>query len=84
MQIEAIINEPVTKLGLGEEFDNGCRQMGFNTLKDILILTPDQLITTDGFNYNWLGQLVRFLSENKLLYYLQPLPWQEKVDVSQL
>lgn len=84
MEIKAIINKPITDLGLGEEFDNGCRKMGFDTLKQILIKTPTELISTDGFNYNWLGQLVTYLSANKMLHFLQPLPGVEKADVSAL
>jgi hypothetical protein len=84
MEIKTIINKPITDLGLGEEFDNGCHKMGFGTLKQILIKTPTELISTDGFNYNWLGQLVTYLSANKMLHFLQPLPGVEKADVSAL
>lgn len=84
MEIKAIINKPITDLGLGKEFDKGCQKMGFDTLKQILIKTPTELISADGFNYNWLGQLVTYLSANKMLHFLQPLPGIEKADVSAL
>jgi hypothetical protein len=84
MEIKAIINKPITDLGLSEEFDSGCQKMGFGTLKQILIKTPTELISTDGFNYNRLGQLVTYLSVNKMLHFLQPLPGMEKADVSTL
>lgn len=84
MEIKAIINQPITDLGLGEEFNNDCRTMGFSTLKQILVKTPNELISTDGFNYNFLGQLVTYLSANKMLHFLQPLPGMEKADVSAL
>ncbi|SDD99636.1 hypothetical protein SAMN05216464_103279 [Mucilaginibacter pineti] len=84
MEIKEVINKPVNELGVGKEFINGCERMGFKTLKDILVLTPKQLISKDGFNYNWLGDLVKYLSGNGLLHYLQPLPGREKEDVSSL
>jgi len=84
MEIKAIINQPVTDLGLGEEFTNDCKKMGFSTLKQILAKTPKELVSTDGFNYNWLGQLVSYLSSNQMLHFLQPFPGMEKADVSAL
>jgi hypothetical protein len=84
MEIETIINKPVSELGLGEEFNKDCQKMGFGTLKQILLRSPAELIAPDGFNYNGLGMMVRYLSANKLLHFLQPLPGVEKADVSAL
>jgi hypothetical protein len=84
MDIREIINRPIFELGLKKEFDDRCKIMGFHTLKDILVLSPSELISTVGFTYHWLGDLVSYLSKNKLLHYLQPGPGQEKLDVSSL
>jgi hypothetical protein len=84
MNIKDIINKPFSELGFGKEFDDRCKIMGLHMLKDILLLTPTELISTVGFTYHWLGDLVAYLSKNKLLHYLQPGPGQEKVDVSSL
>ncbi|MES2113208.1 MAG: hypothetical protein V4577_30940 [Bacteroidota bacterium] len=84
MEIKAIINQPIADLGLGEEFNNDCKKMGFSTLKQILVKSPSELISTNGFNYNFLGRLVTYLSANQMLHFLQPLPGVEKADVSAL
>jgi hypothetical protein len=84
MDIRSIINKPFSELGLGNDFADRCKIMGFLTLKDILLLTPAELISRVGFTYHWLGDLVSYLSKNKLLHYLQPGPGQEKEDITLL
>jgi hypothetical protein len=48
--------------------------MGYHTLQDILAEKPGVIFTQEGFDYNWLGELSKFLSKHQLLYLLQPLP----------
>jgi hypothetical protein len=84
MEIRDIINRPVRELKISADFDERCKIMGIYTLKDILLLTPAELISKVGFTYHWLGDLVSYLSKHKLLHYLQPGPGQEKPDVSTL
>ena len=84
MDIKDIINRPLADLHIGQEFEQKSEAMGFRTLKDVLLLMPKDLIARQGFSYLWLGDLIRFLSENKMLHLLQPLPGQERIDVSTL
>jgi len=48
--------------------------MGFETLEDILLILPEQLINRKGFNYGWLGELSTYLGNKGLLHLLQPIP----------
>ena len=82
MEIKTIINLPISELGLSREFNQNCERMGINTLKDILTITPTQLIATPGFDNDWLGELVQYLSENQLLHYLQPMVGGKKEEIA--
>lgn len=82
MEIKEIINLPIPELGLDSAFNENCDRMGFHTLKEILIITPAQLVATEGFTYHWLGELVKYLSERGWLHYLQPIAGREKEDIS--
>jgi arsenate reductase-like glutaredoxin family protein len=74
METKNFINRPLTTHQLSEEFIVKSHEMGFCTLDDILQITPEALVNTDGFDYNWLGELVKFLSKNELLHLLQATP----------
>jgi hypothetical protein len=63
-----------TALKAGKEFITQCHEMGFKNIQDILRLTPEELITKNGFSYHWLGELVSLLKKNQLLHLLQSIP----------
>ena len=69
-----MITRPISLLGLSKDFLKASKAMGFETIADILAVQPMILVEKEGFNYNWLGELVKFLTKHKLLYLLQPLP----------
>lgn len=69
-----ILNRPISSLALSEGFISASSYMNFVTLGDILATPPAALLEKEGFNYNWLGELVKFLNSQKLLHLLQPLP----------
>jgi hypothetical protein len=74
MESTALINQPISVLGLSKGFLQASKEMGFETIAGVLATDPAELVTKDGFNYNWLGELVRFLTKHELLDLLQPLP----------
>jgi hypothetical protein len=69
-----LINQHISLLGLSTKFVNDSRTMQFETIADILAVNRDELVNKKGFNYNWFGELVTFLSEHQLVYLLQPPP----------
>ncbi|MDB4921233.1 hypothetical protein [Mucilaginibacter sp.] len=71
---EDVMYMPIKKLGLGKEFNRQCKTMGFKTLHEVTLIEPMELVELDGFDYNWLSELVKFLNERQLLHLLQPLP----------
>jgi hypothetical protein len=74
MDEKSLIYQPISLLGLSKDFLNASKAMEFETIADVLAIEPMELVNREGFNYNWLGELVKFLSKHKLLYLLQPLP----------
>jgi DNA-directed RNA polymerase alpha subunit len=70
----SLLNHPVRELGFSSAFKDSCKKMGYKTLGEILQDTPEVLLKKEGFNYNWLGELSKFLSEHQLIHLLQPLP----------
>jgi len=48
--------------------------MGFNTLKDITDKGWIALMQQKGFNFRWLGELMRLLESNQLVHQLQAKP----------
>jgi len=69
-----LLEQPIEELRFSEKFKECCRLMEYTTLKDLIEASPQEMFDKSGFNYNWLGELVEFLSENQLIYLLQPLP----------
>ncbi len=69
-----ILTIPISKLDVSTEFRKQCSIMGFETLKAVTEIEPEVLLKKRGFNYNWLGELIEFLSKHQLLEALQPLP----------
>lgn len=71
---ENIVEMPIITLDLSDDFKILSGRMGFRTLQDVIIVPPEILLQKRGFNYNWLGELISFLSDRGLLHLLQPLP----------
>jgi hypothetical protein len=74
MGASELLNTPVERLGLSENFYERCNVMGFSTIADILKVAPMDLVNKTGFSYTWLGELSEFLQKQKLLHLLQPAP----------
>ena len=71
---DQVMHVPIKKLGLSKEFNMQCKVMGFETLNDVILTGPKQLLEKNGFSYTWLGELVKYLNKRKLLHLLQPIP----------
>ena len=74
MNVSKILSSPFFTLGFSAGFCESCKEMGFETLEDILLILPEQLINRKGFNYGWLGELSTYLGNKGLLHLLQPIP----------
>ena len=71
---QEILIIPISELDVSTVFKQQSAIMGFQTLKAVTETKPELLLNRRGFNYNWLGELIEFLSKNQLLEALQPLP----------
>jgi hypothetical protein len=69
-----ILGTSIQKLGFSKDFKEKTELMGFQTLLEITQTEPDVLLQNECFDYNWFGELVKFLIDKKLLYLLQPTP----------
>jgi hypothetical protein len=74
METAECLDKPLTDLGFTEEFCDRSKTMGFLTIKEIIALSPENIVTRNGFSYTWLGELSEFLDKRKLLHLLQPVP----------
>jgi hypothetical protein len=79
MDAQEALNIPIREMDLGDSFCSACNQMGFETLADIVLILPEELIKRKGFSYTWLGQISGYLDSKGLLYLLQPLPGRNRV-----
>ena len=69
-----ILDAPIRKLGFSKDFMKKTELMGFQTLLEITQTAPEALLKNEDFDYNWFGELVKFLMDKKMLYLLQPTP----------
>jgi len=74
MDKKPLIEEQIGTLGFSREFLEASGKMGFGTIADVLAAGREELLKREGFSYHWLGELVTFLSEHKLIHLLQPMP----------
>lgn len=74
MEVKPDIGQPIEMLGFSSSFVETSGKMGFQTIAEILAAGREDLLKREGFSYHWLGELVAFLSANKLIHLLQPMP----------
>jgi len=74
MNIKTLLSVPIANLAMSDHFLKTCQEMGYQKLEDILGDTPGTMRGKKGFNYRWLEELSRLLSEHGLLDRLQPIP----------
>lgn len=74
MDITSLLKEPIAEIGLSPEFCRQAKEMGFDTIGDVIQLTPDEIRGKRNFSYSWLGELSEYLNSKGLLYLLQPIP----------
>jgi hypothetical protein len=72
--LSALLNSPIAALEVSNDFKKKCFVMKFGSLADIVATPPEEIRQRTGFDYTWLGELVRLLSKAKLLHLLQPIP----------
>ena len=73
-QNSELLNKSIKDLPLSENFYLRSKLMGFERIEDILKTPPEVLLHKDEFTYDWLGELSRFMTAQKLLPLLQPRP----------
>lgn len=66
-----ILNNPLDSLPLSNEFKLKAKKLGFNNIEEISKTKPKILLQMDGFDYNWLGELIEFLQTERKLSVLQ-------------
>ena len=71
---QELLSCPIASLGFSGDFKARSREMGFDDLRAILRVPPQELISREGFSYSWLGELTGFMQKNKLLHLMQPMP----------
>lgn len=71
---KTLVRQPFTRLGFTQDFLKASKIMRLDTIADVIKVPPEDLVEKEGFNYSWLGELVKFLNNHKLIHLLQPLP----------
>lgn len=66
-----LTGQALEETGLSTPFCDKARDMGFQTIADILEVQPSELTRLSGFSYGWLNELVAFLDEKGCLHLLQ-------------
>jgi hypothetical protein len=74
-----VLDAPIQNLEFSNDFKKKSQLMGFQTLLEITKTAPEVLQKNEWFDYNWFGELVKFLMDRKLLYLFQPTPGNNPV-----
>jgi len=74
MDAGQILHTPISELPLTENFYLRSKLMGYRKLDDIVRTPVEVLLRKEEFNYEWLGELSKFMSGQNLLHLLQPIP----------
>ena len=68
-----ILNLQLSALPLSNEFKEKSKRLGFETIEDVRKVAPQELILMEGFDYNWLGELIEYMESKGELGLLQQL-----------
>jgi hypothetical protein len=74
IDISDFIGQPINRGHFSFEFIAASKEMGIQTVRDVIAIPPKELMSRKGFNYDWLGELIVVLRNNNLLNLLQGLP----------
>lgn len=74
MSNEVFLDTTPERLGFSQDFCERCSAMRLTTLKEILQINPEDLVSRNGFSYHWLGELSDYLTKHGLQSLLQRLP----------
>lgn len=66
-----ILNNSLDSLTLSNEFKLKAKKLGFSNIQEISKTKPKVLLQMEGFDYNWLGELIDFLKAEGKLNVLQ-------------
>jgi len=67
---EPLLNEPIVKLGLSEEFCLITETLGFHTLADLLQHRMPDLLALPGFDHRIWNEYAAFLEQHRIGHYL--------------
>lgn len=68
--IEPLLNEPIEKLDLSEEFRLVSETLGFHKLADLLSHRMSDLLALPGFDYRLWNEYVAFMEHHRIGHYL--------------
>jgi hypothetical protein len=71
MTNDAFLDAPVADLPVSVEFYEGCKRMGFETVREALRPGINGLIQHPDFSYNWMSELLQLLSSRQLSHVLR-------------
>jgi hypothetical protein len=74
MDSEEKINKSFAELGFSRDFCEQSERMGFNSIRDVITITPGEIVEKGDFSYSWLAELSDYLSSKGLFNLLQPIP----------
>lgn len=67
---EKVLTLPVTELGFTHRFKRVAQQMGFATLQQIVALPQAELETLQGYDQEWMEELIEFATTCDFLHLL--------------
>lgn len=57
-----ILKIQLSALPLSDEFKEKSKILGLETIEDVRKVAPKELVLMEGFDYNWLGELIDYLA----------------------
>ncbi len=73
MKSDDILKQPICQLDVSVQFKEISEKMGYKTLEEIIVFTPEMLSQKKDFSYTWLIELSIYLEKQQLLHLLQPI-----------
>jgi hypothetical protein len=71
---QTLLKTPIRELPVSENFYLRSKLMGFYNIGDIVIVPVESLVKKEEFTYDWLGELTKLMTSQKMLHLLQPRP----------